>query len=122
MDNSPEKALVDIESVLKSSPNEFSALCIQAKIMNELGQFETSLMIWHQARRVRTNRPEVSHLVLPGDCFLDTKHGRKYSNIIWCYAFFAYTSRKLSFQVCYFVHLKFRLNGHMFRLKMQFSG
>ena len=64
MDNSPEKALVDIESVLKTTPNDFSALCIQAKIMNELGQFEKSLMIWHQARRVRIDRPEVSHIIV----------------------------------------------------------
>jgi hypothetical protein len=59
MDNEPKHALKDIQKVLDTTPRDFNAICTHAKIIYQLGQFERSLMVWHQARKMKRGSQEV---------------------------------------------------------------
>ena len=55
----PQLAFEDILEVLKDDPEDFSAICAKARCLFTMGEFEKSLMVWHQARKMRSNVLEV---------------------------------------------------------------
>ena len=57
----PGLAYEDILEVHKDDPEDFFATCVKAKCMFMMGDFEKSLVVWHQARKIRGNVVEVVH-------------------------------------------------------------
>ena len=72
--NQPKLALSDVEQVLKEDSDIFPAICTQvrpccyyfsskasskAQCLFLLGDFEKSLVVWHKAKKLRGNTPEV---------------------------------------------------------------
>ena len=57
--DSPKLAYEDTLEVLKEDPDDFFAICVKAKCMYMMGDFEKSLMVWHKARKIRPNVQEV---------------------------------------------------------------
>ena len=55
----PELAYEDILEVLKEDPKDFVATCVKAKCMFRMGDFEKSLVIWQNAKKIRANVVEV---------------------------------------------------------------
>ena len=56
----PKLAYEDTQEVLKDDPEDFFALCVKAKCMFMMADYEKSLMTWHKARKIRPNVKEVS--------------------------------------------------------------
>ena len=55
----PKLAYEDTQEVLNDNPEDFFALCVKAKCMFMLADYEKSLMAWHKARKIRPNVKEV---------------------------------------------------------------
>ena len=53
MGNAPDLACRDVVEILKEDPDNFVATCIKARCMFLMGDFVMSLMVWHQARKMR---------------------------------------------------------------------